>query len=61
MRQDFTQGKARSIDNPAWVLNGSRAHSVSESEPFGLKAGISTSWGTGPDLIHIFLRSNNIK
>ena len=60
MKQKFIQEKARSIDNPAWVLNQSMAHSFSEGDHFVLKAGISTNWGTAPDHIHIFPHSNNV-
>ena len=60
MREKLKQEKASSIDNPAWDLNESMAHILSESEPLVLKAGINTSWGTAPDHIHFFLRSNNV-
>ena len=48
------------MDNPVWVLNKSMAHSFSESDSPVLKDGISTSWDTAADHIHIFFRSKNV-
>ena len=58
MKQKLAQGKARSINNSAWVKHESMAHRFSEGETLGRHAAMS--WWTAPDDIHKSYRFNSI-
>ena len=51
------QGKDRSIKNPAWVLQESMAHRLSDGEP--LRIHTTMLRGTAPNHIHIFINSDS--
>ena len=58
--EGFSQGKAREINNPNWVLKKRLALSFSDSDLLEIKDSISMNWVTTPDYIRISLRYNNV-